>query len=59
MKAKELAKELLKNPDFEVKFSFDERTNGVSFCFRKYLITGIEDIGYSDKIIVLGGEEVE
>lgn len=59
IKAKELAEELLKNPDFDVHFSFDERTNGTPFCFRNYLIKEIGDISYSSKIIVLDGEEIE
>ena len=59
MKAKELAEELLKNPDFEVRLDYCD------FFVRDFAdlisltITGIEDIGYSDKVIVLNYEEVE
>ncbi len=53
MSAKELAKKLLEHPDFEVSYAaFSKRQE--MFIF--YTITGI-DIGYSDKIINLIGDE--
>jgi len=60
MKAKELSKEILKNPEFDIKFSVlesDESKWGI--IVRKFKITGILDIGYSDKIIILDGEELK
>ena len=58
MKAKELAGLLLKNPEFEVKFSFseiDDTQYGMSV--RSFGNLQIEDIGYSDRVIQLGGDE--
>lgn len=58
MKAKELAEELLKHPDFDVKFYYFG-VNGFSnerpvlLCFRN---VGVGDVGYSDKVITLNGE---
>ena len=56
MKAKDLAEELLKNPDFEVEVSIwvngqESRRPTLSTC----RIEGVADVGYSDKIIVLDG----
>lgn len=60
MKAKELADELLKYPDFDVEFIYlTFIRDGIHTPFPdvyKYKITGIADIGHSDKIIVLDGE---
>ena len=58
MKAKELADELLKNPDFDVEliymtYEHDDTTFPDVY---KYNIKGIADIGYSDKVILLDGE---
>lgn len=54
MKAIDLAKKLLQHPDFEVVFrDFNE---GDVLDFDN---VDIADIGYSDKIIVLGGESDE
>lgn len=59
IKAKELAELLFKYPHFEVEFSFSELDNteyGMSVrTFKDILLT---DIGYSDEIIILGGEEI-
>lgn len=57
MKAKELAEELLKNPDFDVECSvwvYDENSRFPNISTLR--IDGIADIGYSDKVIVLNGE---
>jgi len=56
MIAKELAKKLLENPDFEVKFSFlQEVNNGIEK--RTFDNIEISDIGFSDEVIQLGGKE--
>lgn len=57
MKAKDLAEELLKNPEFEVEMSLwvykeDHRIPTIETV----KIVGIADVGYSDKVIVLDGE---
>ena len=51
MKAIDLAKKLLKHPDFEVVFRDFDINNGDVFNFDD---VDVNDIGYSDKIIVLG-----
>lgn len=60
MKAKELAELLLKNPDFQVKAMYvDTSQCSVEHLYPEYHslnITGIADIGYSDKVIVLDCE---
>lgn len=60
MKAKELAEELLKNPDYDVEFVYSTFIcDGIHTPFPdiySYKITGIADIGHSDKVIVLDGE---
>lgn len=62
MKAKELAEELLKNPDFEVKFSVMETITdelGDLFLYMKrFGNLDIVDVGHSDKVIILGGDEI-
>ena len=58
MKAKDLAEELLEHPDFDVEFTCIVHNEHTSFPdYRHYKITGITDIGHSDKVIVLDGEE--
>lgn len=54
MKAKELAQKLLEYPDFEVEFGLLE-PDGSSYgiCLRVFSV-GIDDIGYSSKVIKLG-----
>ena len=63
MKAKELAEELLKHPDFDVELTYMTfKRDGMHTQFPdvyNYKITGIADIGYSDKIIILDGEVEE
>ena len=60
MKAKELAEELLKHPDFDVEMVyFTFIRDGIHTPFPdvySYKITGIADIGHSDKVIILDGE---
>ena len=51
------AEELMKNPDFEIKFYILKKTNnkwGIEINF--YSDIHIGDIGYSDKIIILTGK---
>jgi hypothetical protein len=58
MKAKDLANELLKYPDFEVSFSFGERDNSSwGYTVRQFDNISIGDIGHSDKVILLDGTE--
>lgn len=55
MQAKELAKILLENPDFEVVL----RTSNIDekgFDLQDTKITDVCDVGYSSKIILLEGE---
>lgn len=59
MKAKDLAEELLKYPDFDVEFTYLTfiRDSNTKFPdIYNYTITGICDAGHSDKVIVLDGE---
>ena len=60
MKAKDLAKLLIENPEFEVTTTItvpDE--SDWKRHFDTYKITGINDIGYSDKVIDLDCEKDE
>lgn len=63
MKAKELAEELLKHPDFDVELSYMTfKRDGIHTPFPNiynYKIKGIADIGHSDKVIILDGEVIE
>lgn len=63
MKAKELAEELLKHPDFNVELTYMSfKRDGIHIAFPdiyNYKIKGVADIGYSDKIIILDGEVEE
>lgn len=60
MKAKELAELLLEHPEFEVVGAFCDTSNCTAehpyptFCHFK--VTGIADIGHSDKVVVLDYE---
>lgn len=58
MKAKELAEQLLKNPDFDIVFNATEKTEDFGVYIKIFENIEIIDIGYSDKTIILGGEEV-
>lgn len=58
IKAKELAEELLKHPDFEVFLLFCELDNSeYGMTVRRFKINGIGDIGHSDKTLILDSEE--
>lgn len=63
MKASELIKELEKHPDFDVEFIYSTfKRDGIHTPFPEvysYKITGIADIGHSDKVIILDGEVEE
>lgn len=63
MKAKELAEELLKHPDFDVEFVYSTFIrDGIHTPLPdiySYKITGVADVGHSDKVIVLDGEAEE
>ena len=63
MKAKELAEELLKHPDFDVELTYMTfKRDGIHTPFPdiyNYKIKGIADIGHSDKAIILDGEVEE
>lgn len=63
MKAKDLADELLKHPDFDIELSYMTfKRDGIHTPFPdvyNYKITGIADIGYSDKVIILDGEPTD
>lgn len=59
MKAKKLAEELLKYPDFNVEFSHfgclaDSSIWPLYCCFKD---VEVDDIGHSDKVILLGGKK--
>lgn len=60
MKAKELAELLLKIPDFQVKVIYADTSQcSVEHLYPEYHslnITGVADIEYSDKVIVLDYE---
>ena len=58
MKGKELVDFITKNnlEDFDFTFSFTDRYNTFPNV-RTFKITGVADIGYSDKVIDLEGEE--
>lgn len=58
MKAKELAEQLLKNPDFDVIFNIIDNGGSFGVSVKEFRNIDITDIGYSDKTIILGGEEI-
>lgn len=58
MKAKDLAEQLFKNPDFDVAFNTTQNGEGFRFNVKQFRNINITDIGYSDKTIILGGEEI-
>ena len=58
MKAKDLAEQLLKNPDFDVAFNTIQNGGGFGFNVIQFRNINITDIGYGDKTIILGGEEI-
>lgn len=56
MTAQELIKILEKHPDFEVQFIFGDTMQGV-LDMRVLNNLDIADVGYSDKVILLTGDE--
>ena len=52
MKAKELANLLLEHPEFEVLFRDFDAETGNLLAFENIQV---DDIGHSDKVIILGG----
>lgn len=63
MKAHELAKKLLECPDFEVEFSgmikyWNEEYSCEDSSYVKFISIDIADIGHSDKVIIITGDEV-
>lgn len=61
MKAKELAELLLQHPDFEIEGILSDTSKCTSDCpfpnYSTFAITGIADVGYSDKVIVFRCEK--
>ena len=58
MKAKKLAEMLMKNPDFEVEFTFTEDPGDGSWpTHRTFENIEIADIGHSSMTILITGEE--
>lgn len=58
MKAKDLAEQLLKHPDFDVHFNLFERDDSDYGASLRTFDAKIIDIGHSDKVIKLGGVEI-
>jgi len=59
MKSKELSDLLLKYPDFEVSMClFEVDGSGYGLDCRTFEVTGIGDIGHTDKILELDFKEV-
>ena len=61
MKAKELAAQLLKHPDFDVEFDVVAKRSTVDHPWADHVlfrVCGIEDVAHSSKVIVLETEEV-
>ncbi len=56
MKAKELAEELLKNPEFNVEVSFWVNKEDQRPTLDTVKVVGVADVGFGDKVIVLDGE---
>ena len=54
MKAKELAEELLKTPEFDVKAMYlYANSSGDGICVDEFGVNGIADVGYSDSVTIL------
>ena len=56
MKAKELIEKLKNYEDFDIEFHF---TDGFSRFpnIRRFSVDCVEDLGHSDKVIIISGEE--
>jgi len=57
MKAKELAEQLMENPDFDVEFGLLEEDGSQYGMLLRTFSVRIDDIGYSDSVIKLGAVE--
>ena len=56
MKARELAAQLMRHPDFEVDFSFMEEDGSMwGIALRTFRVNGVGDVGHSEKVIKLDG----
>lgn len=53
MKAKELAEQLMQNPDFEVQAMFVNHQEKGWPNYQTLSVDGIADVGHSSKIIIL------
>lgn len=61
MKAKDIAEQLLKYPDFDVEFDMRTDVHTYDYPWPEYTtfkVTGIADIGHSSKVIALEVEVV-
>lgn len=52
------AEQLLKTPNFDVVFNTIDNGGSFGFNVKQFRNINITDIGYSDKTIILGGEDV-
>lgn len=57
MKGKELAELAMKYPEFDFQFIFIDGNNGRFLNVRCFENLDLNDIGYSDKVVLLTGEE--
>ena len=57
MKGKELAKICKNYADFEIEFIFTDGDNGKFLNIRSFKNIEVCDIGHSDKVVLLTGEE--
>jgi len=58
MKGKELIEELKGYEDFDIEFSFTDGCNPFP-NIRRFINMDIGDIGHSDKVVILDGDERE
>lgn len=58
MKAKELAEQLLKNPDFDIVFNVVDNGGGFGFNIKQFVNVNIINVNYNNKTIICGGEDV-
>jgi hypothetical protein len=57
MKAKELIEKLTGYEDFDLKFCISDKNINSKFFYIRTFGIEVTYIGYSDKVIVLGGDE--
>lgn len=55
MKVKELIQQIKEFEDFDVEFLINGDTDAL--VFKMFTVTEINDVGYSDKVVVLTGTE--